>query len=840
VKRLAASLLLTTALAAADPTIQVTDVVIEGARHIHPDRVRFILDARPGRSYSQGQLQLAVADDVRAIERMGPFTSVTSSLRYGDDGTSVTVVYRFTELPYIGNVRFETWQRVIRRGGQWRPVVGTAEGSSYDELGYFDKEKLEKVVETRPGSYLNPILVENDRRAVLRKLNDDGHRYARVEVETVEEAGTTAIIFRIDIGQTVEVGKVIIEGLPKGVTMRAFEPGAYNPVGLFNAEGKPYQADLVQLDEGTIIRTLQDQGWLDARLVATRREITDYIRPTDERRRHGPDLAPDALYNDRVVLIYTVEPGARYRLGQVSFIGNTVASGESLLEAFAMEQGAWFRRLDLEGDPREGRLGRDRFRALGAIERARRVISNTGRARCQFRPDRRLDTMNHIVDLVIHVDEGGIYRLGRLDIHGNTVTRDAIVRRAMSLNPGDLWNDDELDDSRRQIERTGIFADRSRPPRPLRLSPEFPEDRPGTVNLLVEVDEQPSGSLRFEVGYSSASGIFGQLEYTEHNLDLMGILTGSAFRGGNQDLSFSIYASENRKSLSSTWTNPHVFDGPYATSVTGFRSDSDPYEWQEIRLGGSLSISRSFLRNDLSLGTTYGYTDLRVEDRSVNAGDNVVVGKYFWNSVGLFQSYDRLDNRRMPTSGYQLKANQTSNAEPLPGTIPWAEFGHSADGYLPLHQTDDGGVSYLRFSGRYKLATALSDENVPFFARYRGGGPAPRHRGFEPGRLSPTRVNAAGYRSRIGGVQDALATMEASVPVMGTNEGLRLVGFADYGGVMEENVPLTLGSMRTAVGFGVRFPVQLPVSIDFAWLLGDRHEGEGATQIHFGLGATSF
>ena len=840
VKRLVASLLLVGALGAVEPVLQVTDVVIEGAAHVHPDRVRFIVDARPGRSYTLAQLQQSVADDVKAIEKMGPFTAVRSELRYGDDGKSVTVLYRFRELPYIGEVRFETWKRIVRRGYDVRPADEGTPGAFYDALGYFDKDKLAKVVETKPGSYLNPILVESDRRAILRKLLDDGHRFARVEMESEDKDGTTAIVFRIDIGQSVEVGKVIIENLPAGVSMRAFEPGPFNPAGLFNAQGRPYQADLVQLDEGTIIRVLQDLGWLDAKLVATRREVTDYIRPNEDRRRHGPDLAPDALFNDRVVLIYTIEPGIRYKLGKVSFVGNTVASGDQLLEAFAMPEGSWFKRLDLEGDAREDRRGRDRFKALGAIERSRRVISNTGRARCRFQPDRHLDTTNHIVDLVIHVDEGGIYHIGRLDVHGNRVTRDAIVRRAMSLNPGDLWNDDELDDSRRQIERTGIFADRSKPPRPLRLDPQFPEDQPGIVDLKVDVDEQPSGSLRFEIGYSSVSGIFGQLEYTEHNLDMLAILSGQAFRGGNQDLSFSVYASQNRKSLSSTWTNPHIYDGPYATSVTGFRSDADPYEWREIRLGGSVSVSRSFLRNDLAVGTTYGYTDLNVSDASANAADNVVEKHYFWNSLGLFQSYDRLDNRILPTSGYMLKASQTANGQPLPGSIPWAEYVESADGYLPFHETDDGGVTYLRLSGRFKTAVPLSDADVPFFARYRGGGPAPRHRGFEPGRLSPHETNHNGYDSRIGGVRDILTTAEMSYPVMGTNDGIRIVNFIDYGNVYAENEPFTFGSLRAAAGFGVRFPISLPVSIDFAWLLGDRKPNEAGSQIHFGLGMSSF
>ena len=842
-----------TVASAAEPTLQVTEVEIIGAKHVHPDRVRFIVDARAGKNYTTSQLQQAVADDVRAIEKMGPFTGVKAELAYGPDGRTIKVIYRFSELPYVAEVRYETADRVVRKGYDWMPAGPDAKDAVFDELGYFDRDKLKKLVDTKPGTYLNPLLLENDRRSILRKLQDDGHRWARVTIETPVVDDTTTVIFRIDIGQQVEVGKVIIQGLPDGISMHAFEPGVNNPSGLFNDEGKPYQPDLVQLDEGAIARTLQDLGWLDARLVSTRREITDYVRPTEERRRHGPDLAPDAQYNDRVVLIYTVEPGSRYTLGKVDFVGNTVASSAELREAFGMPEGAWFKRIDLYGNPREER--RDQGKSLGAIERARRVISNQGYARASLPADRRLDTVKHIVDLTLHVvhevddshatapGEGTRYKIGRVDVHGNVVTRDAVVRRGMALNPGDKWNDDQLDESRRQIERTGIFAGRSTPPRPLKLEPKFPEDRPGEVDLEVDVDEKPTGSLRFELGYSSASGVFGSVGYSEGNFDLLGVLQGTAYRGAGQTLSFDVYAAEDKRSVSTTWTNPHVLDGPYELSVNAYRSDGTPYEWDELRLGGSVSVGRRFLRNDLALGVSLGYFDLNVSNVTSSANNEAIAadGEHFYeNSLGLYQTYDKLNDRQAPTSGYILKANETAFGWPLPGSATYTEMSVSADSYVPLYEGDDGGVTYFRLMGRFKQLDAIKDTPyVPFFARYRGGGSSPRHRGFDDYQLGPKDINQNGVIADSGGTKDGLLTAEMSFPVMGTNEGIRLVTFMDYGNVWAADEAVTLESMRTAVGFGIRFPIQLPVTLDFAWLL-DKQPGDSASQVHFGLGFSRF
>ena len=830
-------------VAAVEPIVEVTEVAVEGARHVHPDRVRFILDTRAGKSYPLSLLQQAVADDVKAIETMGPFTKTRSELSFGPDGRTVKVIYRFAELPYVVRIRYETFDKVDDQGRPW-----DGEGPwRYDLMPYFTKEKVEKAIESKEGAWLNPILLESDRRAVMRKLEDEGNKHARVEVVTSERDGEVTITYRVGTGPEIKVGTIVIEGLPKGVTMRAFEPGWMNPQGLLNAVGNPYQAELVTLDEGTIVRTLQQLGWLDARLVATKREIHDYVRPTDDRRRHGPSLVPDGDYNDRVALIYTLEPGERYTLGTVSFVGNTKATSEQLREAFRMPDGAWFRQVDLYGDGgRRRRIGDDE--SLGAVERSRRVISNQGYARCGIREDRRIDTVNHIVHLTLHLDEGGTYKIGRVDVRGNRVTRDAIVRRGMALNPGDDWNDDQLDESQRQIERTGLFTGPRSAQRPLKLEKDFPADRPGEVDLVVDVDEKASGSLSFQLGYSSLSGIFGSLTYSENNFDLFNTLSGEAWRGGNQNLSFTIFVGQDRTSLSTSWVNPHIWDGPYALSTTAFRTDSTQLEWAELRIGGTVGVSRYFLRNDLSLGAIYGYTDLDVDDIGLRAPDDVTPGARFWNSLGLTQSYDRLNDRQLPTAGHLLAASQTVNGSLLPGTESWAEYIVRGAYYVPLLESDDGGSTFLRFSARWKQSEAISPTgNVPFYARYRGGGPAPNHRGFSAFELSPVAYNHrtdssgnTGFRSYTGGVKDALGTIELSYPVQGIDDGIRLVSFSDTGNVWGADQTARWGDVRTAVGFGIRFPAQFPVSLDFAWLVGPRESYESSTQVHFGIGQVSF
>jgi hypothetical protein len=175
-----------------------------------------------------------------------------------------------------------------------------------------------------------------------------------------------------------------------------------------------------------------------------------------------------------------------------------------------------------------------RAKSTRRSRRSRRVVSNQGYARAELGVDRHLDLVKHEVHLVLHMQhedggryfegEGDIYHINRVDLRGNYQTKDAVVRRAVALKPGDLWNDDAVDESKRQIERTGTVQEHLRPSR-CASHRIYPEDQPGIANVHVDLDEDSTGTLNFQVGYSSASGVFVQAGFGERNVDLWGFIT---------------------------------------------------------------------------------------------------------------------------------------------------------------------------------------------------------------------------------------------------------------------------------------------------------------------------
>ena len=770
---------------------EIREVRIVGAKVYHPDRIRFILTTRSGMIFDP----IALADDVRAIEKMGPFTNTRSDIIPHPDG-SLTVIFSVIEQPYVSEVEFA-------------------------DLGYFQRSPLEKLVETKAGSWLNPLILENDRRSIEAHFQDKGYRYARVTIRQEDIRGNVKVTFFTNLGPEIKVANVVYLNLPPKVFPKQLDQG------LLNGPSAAYHAELMPFDQGTVVRAIQEMGWLDARLNGTRAEITDYVRPLDERRRNGPTFAPDGEKNDSVMLVYDLAAGERYYLGSVSFVGNTIASGAELREAFELAEGVPFKRSDIDR----------------AVERARRVISNQGYARCDIRVDRGLDLVNHRVNLVLHVEEGRKYKIGRVDIYGNYVTKDAVVRRAIDLVPGDLWNDDDIDESRRQVQRTGLF--KNNPMRPIALKPRFPADRPDEADLRVDLEEDNTGTLNFQVGYSSADGVFIQTGFGERNFNLQGFIAGLLdgdvtrdWRGAGQNLNLGVQWSEDTTNADVSWTNPHVMDGPFALTLGYSYVNSRRRAWEERRSIPTITVGRYFFRNDLRVNLTYAYTDLEVLDVESDAPNDAIFGegKYFHNSLTLGQSYDRLDNPRMPTRGYQVSASETYSADPLAGSSEYWSYTLKGDHFLPLIEGEQGGVTYFHVNARWSQIHTLGDTAlIPFYQRYFGGGPSPRHRGFESDQLTPRELNVYGNTADVGGTTDALVSAEISVPVQDSNEGIRLAFFTDWGNVWGAGDSISVNDLRTAVGFGIRFPIMIPVSLDFAWLL-DAKDGESSSQIQFTLG----
>jgi len=777
---------------------EVADVALDGARRVHAERVLGQLLTKPGDPLDPE----ALAEDVRRIENMGPFANATAvSEPVGQD--RVRVIFRVQELPYIADLRIEG-------------------------VGFWARRSLRKKVNLKRGDHLNPLLLEHNRRALEAHLRQQNYLRAEVSTRTeIDEAtGIGTVVFDVDLGRQVEVGMTHYDGLPDAVHEYFLDQH------LINRPGSAFQTEMVELhDVGAVTEYLRDQGYLDARVTRHKVDFFDNVPAWQERSRHGPQVVPEGQRRNRVVLSFWIDAGQRYELGSVRFVDQSVVSEEQLRETFRLPEGHPFVRRDLEA----------------AKDRALALVRNRGYAQAQLIEDVVAHPDEHRVDLVLHMREGDRYRIGRIDIDGNTVTKDAVVRRALRLQPGELWNDEGRDESVRQIRRTGLFE--TGPFRPLRIRPVFEEERDvpdeddmKEVDVVVQLDEASTGRFNFDVGFSSAVGIVGRVSFSERNFDLWGLLTGNGWRGAQHRLNTSASWSDERTELDLSWSNPHLMDSAWSFDTSFSRSDSSSLDWDELRLRSSAGIGRTFLDNDLRLKLSYSYVDLEIDDIESDANERALdgAGDYYFNSLSLSQSYDVLDHPVFPTSGFRVQLNETLNGDFLSASEDYYELSAQADAFIPLAKSQLEGVTFVHVGQRFRYLEAIGDGAVPFFDRLYGGGPMPRHRGFERFDLGPFETNRNGLDARVGGTAELLTTVELSVPIQGVNSGLRGVLFTDIGQVWDaENDSIDLGDLRTAAGVGLRFPQAFPIALDFAWLL-DREDDEDSFQFHFTLAGFVF
>ncbi len=809
--------------------LEIRKILVEGTVRIHPARVKMRLKSRSGTAYDPQ----VVADDVKAIYQMGAFTDVRTEVRRLGAGL-VDVVFHVEELPYVGRVRLEG-------------------------VGWWTRSSVRDLLGIRRGEHLEKRRLELDCRAIEEFYRERNYPHVEVTAETRIDPRSRigTVIYRVDLGVQVTVARTLYPGLPDEI-VKLFLDGQ-----LVNAPGRPFHHDMAALDREAVARYLQDQGWLDARVSEVRIELFDRVDPSEPRHWQGPDLVPEGEDDDAVVVTYFVDPGPRYRLGTVRFLGNETASDVELRRAFGMKAGSSFVQRDLQK----------------AIDEALRVVKNQGHARAAFREDRRYRDDGYVVDLALHLVEGRKYRVGRIDPFGNTVTKAQVIYREFSLGPGDLYNQSRIDESERQLRRTGLFEDGQ--PRPLRIITHYPADRPGQVDLRVDVEEADTGSVSVSGGWSSSNGFSGRMSYTERNFDTLAFLRGEGLKGAAHQVQAHVAASRYSTSFGATWANPRVMDGPYFLSLSFNRMDSTAIDWNEKRQESSASVGRYFLDYDLRLSMGYAYTDLDIRHVAADASDSALLkapGHFHLNTVSLTQVFDRRDNAAYPTEGFRIEAGERLSGGALSASHPYYELTLNLDGYLPLYEADLGGVTHLHAKQRLAyLGTLHEDDQVPFYDRYYGGGTR-HHRGYDQYKLGPEEQNFYGYTARPGGTRDWLSTLELVVPLQGTRNGFQAVVFGDAGYVWGEHSLFRLGDfdmpwqewrnngiiydflgrpgflnpytargervieeeamslsdIKFAVGVGVRFPRFLPVSLDLAWLLnGD--PGDDDQQVHFSM-----
>lgn len=636
-------------------------------------------------------------------------------------------------------------------------------------------EDLKGKVDLRAGQLLVRRRIHEGCSAVEQAYRDDGYAMARCLPEVKEERpGETSITLRVEEGPRVKISALAFSGNSAISTDRLEGAVKLKPNSLFRR--KRYTVEAAREDQGRIEELYRNNGYRDA-----------VVRTLD------PEFLEDGR---KVVLRYEVEEGPYYLFGSRSWSGNSVVPTEALEAAAAFEAGEPFSQEALDRTTAEAySLYTEKGYLLEiAIQPA-------------------TETRGDTVDVAYSIREGAPSKVHEISIRGNRRTKEKVIRREMTLYPGDLLRRSALLRSQRDIFALGFFED---------VQLDYQPTGEGTdVDLVFAVKEKSTGSASGGVGYSSETGLTGFVQLGHPNLF-----------GNGQSISLSVERGGRRENYEISFNDPWVFGTPTAFGFDLFNTRRTRDLYTETRKGGGISFGRPWFYPFPDYSRVYlGYSvedykfsdfDPSLEDTD-SASDGIPLADRLRESSGLISSTylsfvrNSTDNPFDPTLG----AKTTLRLELAGGLL-------SGDQHY-FKPTIDHRVYFqpvwkpsLMLRWRLGWLVPLGDgKGVPSTETFRLGGTRPFEylRGYDDYYIVPeenVRGTGSGQVRFPGGRAMFGVTAELVMPIVNP---LRALLFYDAADVWNTPGEIGLSSLKEGLGTGLRFEIPLlgQVGFDYAY-----------------------
>ena len=672
----------------------------------------------------------------------------------------------------------------------------------------FRRDDLLPLIRTRAGSPVDDFTLELDRQEILRHYREKGYHYCEVDFVKKTEATGDLIVFKIVEGPEVTIRNVEFRGaksFPDGELL-AEMPFTDTPGILSSQE---YVLEQVKRDINQLERFYRGRGFLDAQVT-----LIDQVPTSD---------------HEEVDLVILVDEGEVYIVKSITIDGLTLVDPAELQAEFRTNIGeAYEPAYDLAVDMSKIV---DRLQEFGHSEAIVRDLSTFGRE-------------TNDVDVRLEVTEGPLIRVGEVIIVGNIETQDRVLRREIELYTGEPLNQRRLRRARSRIRSLGYWL----PQRGVQVdTPEIPfqsfqiyrdayvslrdTNRLDVKDILVSVQEEDTGSLRFAAGIGSNSGVIGDITYTKTNFDPFDFPKGAgdildAFTGGGQILVLSVQPGTVFSRWRAAWTNPRVFDSPYSVGAEFFQTIWRRRSWDEERFGYGFNTGRR-IGEDL-------YASLQLRDELVDVSDidndapQLVFdfeGENEVTSLTLNLRLNRLNDFLSPTGGYLLEASLEHAG--LWGDIEFNKALVRGEYYFEVYENEKEELHVVRLKGTLGWASEFGDtRDIPVYERFYAGG-AGTMRGFRFRHVGPFDNG-----DPIGGKAMWLASSEYQFPLF--HEYFRGVTFIDTGTVAENWSSGGISDVRVSVGVGLRIVIPFlstdrPLAIDFGFPL--VKYGDDETQI---------
>jgi outer membrane protein insertion porin family len=560
----------------------VAEVAVRGNRRIEADAIRARIGTRAGGPYVAAQ----VAKDVREIYALGFFRNVRALVDEAPNGR--IVVYEVEENPVVRQISITGNESV-------------------------DSDKIRDILTLTTGSTLDhPLLFEN-RGRIEALYRAEGYYLADVsyEVEPLGEA-SVGINFLVDEGRKLKLRSITFRGnqafshseLTEEFRTKTWHWYSY-ATSWFDHSGT-YSEPLFLQDLNGVQKKYGDAGYLQVKISE-------------------PTVVPSP---EGVTVTVDIDEGRLFRVGKLDVVGDETVDIEALRQLLVLEDGQVFNRSALTEDVRTltGHYA-DRGYYFASVSPLTNVRADS-----------------ELVDVAFQIRKGPLYFIREIDISGNTITVDPVVRREVRISEGQLYSQRQINLSRARVEQLGFFEE-------VNVEME-PTDQPEQLDMKVSVVERPTGSFSFGAGFSSQDGFVGTGSLATTNL---------FGRGYGVNLTADVGAKTQRFFVN--FSDPYFLGSEFSVGVTGSRMRIRYEDFNQDQTGVDVVVGHALSEDNRARGMlNYSFSSRKIDESDdVNAASlilrELLAGSLTTSLVGLAFNFDSRDDRIAPIKGLRLSGS---------------------------------------------------------------------------------------------------------------------------------------------------------------------------------------
>ncbi|MCK1638914.1 outer membrane protein assembly factor BamA [Bradyrhizobium sp. 157] len=671
--------------------------------------------------------------------------------------------------------------RINQVGG--RLVVTVVENAVIGRIAFegnkkVKDEQLSAEIQSKPRGTFSRPMVQSDAQRIAEIYRRSGRYDVRVTPEIIEQPNNRVdLIFTITEGSKTGVKSIEFIGNVAYSSYRLKDVIKTRESNLLSFLGGAdvYDPDRVEADRDLIRRFYLKNGYADVQVVAA---LTEY----------DPD-------KKGFLVTFKIDEGQQYRVASVDFQTSIPTLDAASMRSFSrVSVGSVYNAEALEK----------------SVEEMQIEASRRGYAFAVVRPRGDRNFEQHTVSIVFAVDEGPRTYIERINVRGNTRTRDYVIRREFDLSEGDAYNRALVDRAERRLKNLDFFKSVK-----IVTEPGSSTDR---VILIVDLEEKSTGDFSVSGGYSTTDGALAEVSISERNFLGRGLYAKAAVtygqyaRGGS--LSFvDPYLLDYRVALGldlfyrEQLANSYI---AYGTKTLGFsprlgftlREDLalqlrySIYQ-QEISLPSQLANcnnnpansllafnpSPAFANlNGIDLTSTSGLGCYFDGEASLPVRKELQSGKTLTSSVGYSLNYNTLDNNKNPTDGLLIDWKQDFAG--VGGDVSYIKSAIDAKYYTPL-VADIVGLIHLQGG----ILNQFGGSELRMLDHFQMGPNLVR--GFAPNGIGPRDLNPFGTRDALGGTKYWGASFELQMPFwfLPKEVGLKGSVYADAGGLFDYKGP---------------------------------------------------